>query len=83
MCTLLEGYVKTIIVSFLDDYKNVRKNRNILDFNEITDEMYKEIGLSFSKSARKHGMTVQTCFEDRNLVEYGFKKEDCIKVREK
>lgn len=23
-------------------------------------------------------MTVQTCFEDRNLVEYGFKKRDCI-----
>ena len=23
-------------------------------------------------------MTVQTCFEDRNLVEYGFIKEDCL-----
>lgn len=23
-------------------------------------------------------MTVQTCFEDRNLVEYGFKKGECI-----
>lgn len=23
-------------------------------------------------------MTVQTCFEDRNLTEYGFIKEDCL-----
>lgn len=23
-------------------------------------------------------MTVQTCFEDINLVEYGFKKADCL-----
>lgn len=25
MCSLLEGYIKTIIVSFIDDYKNVKK----------------------------------------------------------
>lgn len=78
MCSLLQGYVETIIVSFLDDYKNVRKNKNILDFKEMTEEMYKEIGLSFSVSAKKYGMTVQTCFEDKNLVEYGFTKGDCI-----
>lgn len=78
MCTLLDGYVKTVIVSFLDDYKNVRKNKATLHFNEMTEEMYKEIGFSFSESARRHGMTVQTCFEDRNLVEYGFVKGDCL-----
>lgn len=78
MCALLDGYVKTVIVSFLDDYKNVRKNKATLNFKAITEEMYKEIGLSFSESARKHSMTVQTCFEDRNLVEYGLKKEDCL-----
>ena len=78
MCTLLDGYVKQIIVSFIDDYKNVRKNRNVLRYRNFTEEDYKEIGISFSNSAFNHGMTVQTCFEDRNLVEYGFQKGECL-----
>lgn len=78
MCTLLNGYVKTIIVSFLDDYKNVRKNKSVLKYRSLTESDYQQIGLNFSRSARKNNMTVQTCFEDRNLVEYGFIKNDCL-----
>ena len=36
------------------------------------------IGKSFSKSAHEHNMIVHTCFEDRNLVEYGFGKGECL-----
>ena len=78
MCNLLNGYVKQIIISFIDDYKNVKKHKNVLKYKKITDQDYKEIGLFFSKSAKDNGMTVQTCFEKHNLVEYGFKKEDCL-----
>ena len=78
MCQLLDGYVKHIIVSFLDDYKNVRKNKNILNSQELKESDYQEIGTSFSKIAKDHGMTVQTCFEDKNLVEYGFIKGECL-----
>lgn len=78
MCSLLNGYIKTIIVSFIDDYKNVRKNKNILNIKPFTENDYKEIGLSFSSSAKKHGMTVQTCFEAKTLVEYGFLKGECL-----
>ncbi len=78
VCFLLEGYVKQIIVSFIDNYKNVRKNEKILGFKDFTENDYKEIGINFSSSAKKHGMTVQTCFEDRNLNEYGFKVGECI-----
>ena len=78
MCMLLDGYVKHIIVSFIDEYKNVRNNYKIINKRDFTSEDYKEIGVSFSRSASKHNMTVQTCFEDNNLVEYGFIKNDCI-----
>lgn len=78
MCSLLNGYVKQIIVSFVDDYKNVRKNYKILKYKKLTDCDYKEIGISFSDSARKNNMTVQTCFEENALVEYGFIKQDCL-----
>ncbi len=78
MCELLDGYVKNIIVSFIDDYKNVRKNMNVLRFKNLKGEDYKQIGINFSKSAISHGMSVQTCAEKRDLTEYGFIKRDCL-----
>lgn len=78
MCRLLEGYVSKIIVSFLDDYKNVRKNKNILKAKELTKEDFKKIGLSFSKIVQKYNMTIQTCFEEETLIEYGFIKGECF-----
>lgn len=78
MCKLLQGHVKQIIVSFIDDYKNVRKNQHVLKIRDFSEEDYKELGISFSESAKKYGMTVQTCFEERNLVEYGFVKGECL-----
>lgn len=78
MCKLLKGYVKHIIVSFIDKYKNVQNNAEILNFKELSEEDYKKIGLNFSKITRENNMTVQTCCEDKNLVEYGFIKKDCL-----
>lgn len=78
LTTLLEGSCKHIIVSFLDIYKNVLKNKDILNYQDFKEEDYKIIGRNFSKIATSHGMTVQTCFEERNLVEYAFLKADCL-----
>ena len=78
LCSMLDGYVNKIIISFLDDYKNVRKNRHILKYQELTENDYKEIGLFFSSIAKSHNMIVQTCFEEHNLIEYGFKKGECL-----
>ena len=78
LCTLLNGYTKHIIISFIDIYKNVLKNAKDLKLKEFTDEDYKKIGASFSKIAKENDMTVQTCFEDNDLTEYGFIKEDCL-----
>ena len=78
MCELLDGYVKKVLISFIDDYKNVRSNYNVLKYKELDENDYKTIGKNFSNSAKKHGMVVHTCFEDRDLVEYGFIKDDCL-----
>lgn len=78
LCSLLEGYTNRILISFLDEYKNVKKNKNILKYKELTIDDYKIIGESFSKSARAHNMKVFTCFEDNNLIEYGFVKGECL-----
>lgn len=78
LCKRLDGYVRNIIISFIDYYKNVERNMKVLDYRELTYEEYEKIGINFAKSAKEHNMTVQTCAEKYNLVEYGFKKSDCI-----
>ena len=78
LCKNLNGYVNKIIVSFMDEYKNVRSNRGILRYRTITKEDYKKIGEAFSKSAMDNGMSVQTCFEDNDLTQYGFIKGECL-----
>ena len=36
----LEGYIEKIIISFIDDYKNVRKNERILNYREFKEIDY-------------------------------------------
>lgn len=75
---LLDGYVNHMIISFIDEYKNVRNHQNELNLKMPTEEDYQKIGISFAKSAKDHHMTVQTCYEKKNLVEYGFLDDVCI-----
>ena len=78
LCKNLNGYINKIIVSFMDEYKNVRSNKNILKYRAFTREDYKKIGEDFSKIAMDNGMSVQTCFEDNDLTQYGFIKGECL-----
>jgi DNA repair photolyase len=78
MCSLLNGYVKHIIISFLDEYKNVLNNINEINPKKLEASDYKFIGENFSKIASEFGMTVQTCMEEKNLIDYGFIKGECL-----
>ena len=74
----LEGHIEKIIISFIDDYKNVRKNERVLNYREFREIDYKTLGESISRECHKHHIRVHTCFEKRNLVEYGFDEEVCL-----
>lgn len=78
LCAELDGIVNHFIVSFVDLYKNVEQNMAFLKLREFTEEDYRQIDEGFSKSAGEHGQTVQTCFEQRNLAEYGFRAGECM-----
>lgn len=78
LCTLLEGKVTQILISFLDLYKNTKSHYSELGYKELKEEDLKEIGTYFSKTAKKHGMEIFTCFEKNNLHEYGFSKGACL-----
>ena len=78
LCELLEGKVSKVIISFLDEYKNVLKNRSLLQYRSFTEEDYQQIGTEFSRIAHEHHLLIHTCFEDRNLEEYGFDVGECF-----
>lgn len=78
LCNILKGYTKRIIISFMDEYKNTKKNQKYLNYKNMSDIDYEIIGKSFYKSASKNGISLQTCSEQRNLTEYGFIKDDCL-----
>jgi len=78
LCSLLNGYIKNIIVSFVDNYKNVENNAKYLKLKEFSENDYKEIGESFSKIASDNDISIQTCYESDKLVEYGFKNIPCL-----
>ena len=78
LCSLLDGYTNKILISFIDDYKNVRNNYSVLKYKQLTENDYKTIGTSFINSAKKHNMVVHTCAEEKDLTEYGFIKDECM-----
>lgn len=78
LCSLLDGYIKGFIISFLDDYKNVQKNYHILKPKIWENKDYETFGICFANIAKKHNLTVQTCAEAKTLEEYGFIKGECL-----
>ena len=78
LCSKLEGYINTIVVSFIDDYKNVRKNKKDINYIEFNEKIYEEIGKNFSLIASKYNMKVQTCYEGEFMLKYGFVKGECL-----
>ena len=78
ICEELDGYISKIIISFIDDYKNVRNNYKILNVKKFDEKTYEAIGKNFSKIAHEHNIKIHTCFEEENLVKYGFDRDECL-----
>lgn len=78
LCSLLDGSVKHIIISFVDMYKNVEKNMSVLKLKEIANEDLEFLCKSFSKIASMHGIRLQSCYEQDRLILYGISNEPCL-----
>ena len=78
LCSELDGYVKHIIISFVDVYKNVIKNNYILNVKQLDNHDYEEIANNLYQIANNHHMTIQTCYETIDLTKYGFLNEPCL-----
>ncbi len=78
LCGVLEKSVKHIIISFVDTYKNVEKNKDVLKLKEITMRDFETIGKSFSAIGKKHGIIVQSCYEQDKLEPFGISSAPCV-----
>lgn len=73
LCTILKGYVSKMIVSFVDDYKNVRNNH--LDYHEPSNEEY----LKLKETFEKNDMKIVSCMENKYHI--GDEKDCCISIK--
>lgn len=78
MAQALEGYTDTVVISFIDLYKKVR--RNFPEAREVTRDERLSLGKKIIEIARQHGMTVRPCAEGTELAAFGADCSGCMTV---
>ncbi len=79
MCSKLDGYVDTCIISFVDLFKKVLKN-----FPEATEvSRYNRVRIAeeFVRIGNMHGITIKTCGEGDELEAYGIDTSGCMTLK--
>ena len=77
----LDGYISKLIFSFVDIYKNVKNNAKELQLIPFQESDYEKLGKALYQLSIQHQIDIHTCFEERNLVEYGLKKDCCTSIK--
>lgn len=78
LCMTLSSHVDTIIISFVDMYKNTKQNMSKMHMKDMSESDMHEIGNSFGQISSAYGIHVQTCAEEINLSMYGIVKGACF-----
>lgn len=79
---LLLGYVNKYIISFIDDYKNVREHKDTLKLKDISFSDMKEMSINLSKIAKHYNNVVFACGESKELLNYGLDKGECVSLKD-
>ena len=61
------GYTDKCVISFVDQYKESKKNADTLALETITDSDMLEIGARFVNIAQKYHMVIESCAEKNDL----------------
>ena len=79
IASALDGYTKTVVISFIDLYPKVK--RNFPEAKEVTKQQRIRLGRSFVEIAASHGMTVKPCAEGTELAAYGADCSGCMTIK--
>lgn len=74
----LDGYTKTVVISFIDLYPKVKLN--FPETREVSKENRLALGKTLIEIARSHGMQLKTCAEGNELSVYGADCSGCMKI---
>lgn len=74
----LDGYTKTVVISFIDLYPKVRKN--FPEARAVTKEQRLRMGKKIIEIAAAHGMTVKPCAEGDELAQFGADCGGCMTI---
>ncbi len=78
MAAALDGYTRTVVISFIDLYEKVK--RNFPQAVAVSREDKHFLGKEIIKIAGEHGMVVKPCGEGDFLSEYGADCRGCMTV---
>lgn len=76
----LEGYTKTVVISFIDLYPKVK--RNFPQVCEVAKADRITLGKAIIDMASMHGMTVKPCAEGDELAVFGADCSGCMRIRD-
>lgn len=82
LCIQLKGYIQTCVISFIDMYKNTRKNIEQMHLIELTNDKIEILCKSLSEIAKKNNIRIQTCAEDIDLRKYDIYNKPCFDKEE-
>lgn len=74
----LSGYIETCVISFVDEYKNTKKNMQAMRMQTMCKEDIHTLAKGIGSIARKYNIQVQTCAEDIDLSMYGISQKACV-----
>ena len=79
MCQSLNGFTNTVVISFVDLYKKMRRNVPEIQTVPISDQL--RLTEAFVKIGRIHGMTIKPCGESRKLEDTGADCSGCMTIQ--
>lgn len=74
----ISNIVSTIIISFVDLYKNTKENTDQMGLIEMQENDMKVLAHGIGSISKQYGIHVQTCGEDIELNDYGIDKGACV-----
>ena len=74
----LSGYTEKCTISFIDFYKNTKRNTAPLNIQAPTDEQIEILMSEFSRIAKDNGILIDTCSERIDLEKFGITHTHCI-----
>jgi len=72
------GYTDKCVISFVDDYKESKKNAATLALEVITEDDMLEMGARLATIAQQYHIVIESCAEKNDLSAVGIRKGQCI-----